>query len=153
MMNNKALTLCPRGTDLVAARENERNFLKAIPEEAGVGKLMDFVVGACILRGTEQQEVGMALTASALWDQLRKDYPNLTIQEVGHAIKNGCYEKYGDVYGINAVSLYKMVEGYVHSEEAERIIRRKEEQKRIDREKVRQFVAEHPGLYPSSIDK
>ena len=95
------------------ARRDAASQLQAIPEGDAISKVFEYAYGACILRGVRVDDEGLYMTAAALLAELKQDFPTLTIQELGYAIKNGCFEKYGEVYGINAVSLYKMVQGYL----------------------------------------
>lgn len=149
--NNAALTLCPDGTDIVAAHLDKRSHLKNIAEPEGVETCYRFAQGACILRGIRVDTDGLKLTAAALFAELRRDFPHISITEIGHAIKEGCFEKYGEVYGINAVSLYKMVEGFVRSMEFEDICRKAVQHSAEQAMKNAQWLLQHPDYKKSTL--
>lgn len=155
--NSNDLTLYQRGTDWVQVRLNPDQFprLKNITTDYGTDRIRQMAYAACVLRGVKAEEVQLDLTAAALWDEIRADFPELTMDEVGLAIKNGTYEKYGDVYGINAVSLYKMVAAYVGSEERKELNRRVREAKERKTETQAalnaQFLANNPNYKRSTL--
>lgn len=144
--NNEALTFYNRSQDFIEVRMDEARFprLRDIDTRAAFPQVKAMVVGAAILRGTAMTDAVIDMTAEAFLQEVWQDFPGLTIPEIGKAVRDGCFEKYGQVYGINAVSLYKMVQGYSQSEEAERLQRRAEERKKMTREKTRQWIREHP---------
>ena len=150
---NYALTLCPVGTDLQAARQDSSQWLQAVTEQQGIGRLYEYAMGACILRGVRAEEEGLVMTAAALFAELRQDFPRLSLAEVGYAIKRGCFEKYGDVYGINAVSLYKMVQGYLAERRLADEERMQALRQREFNEKARQWLANRPSYKPSTLGK
>lgn len=152
-IDNKALALCPRGTDLVALHADRTTWVQNINTPAGIDAMLNFAQGACILRGEKKDDAGLRLTSSALWEEIRADFPTLSIAEIGYAIKAGCFEKYGSVYGVNAVSLYKMVRGYVASEEAQDIRRKAQERANSGLAKTREWLAQHPEYKSSTLGR
>ena len=147
--NSKALAFYNRSQDFVEVRTNEQQYprLRNIAPEAAFPQVKAMVVGAAILRGAVMADSVIDLTAEAFLQEVRQDFPNLTLPELGKAIRNGCFEKYGQVYGLNAVSLYKMVQGYIESAEAEEVYHKAEEAQKRNREKTQEFIRQHPDYF------
>ena len=152
--NSKALAFYNRSQDFVEVRTNEQQFprLRNIAPEAAFPQVKAMVVGAAILRGAVMADSVIDLTAEAFLQEVRQDFPNLTLPELGKAIRNGCFEKYGQVYGLNAVSLYKMVQGYIESAEAEEVYRKAEETQKRNREKTQEFIQQHPDYFMAQAE-
>ena len=152
--NSKALAFYNRSQDFVEVRTNEQQFprLRNIAPEAAFPQVKAMVVGAAILRGAVMADSVIDLTAEAFLQEVRQDFPNLTLPELGKAIRNGCFEKSGQVYGLNAVSLYKMVQGYIESAEAEEVYRKAEETQKQNRKKTQEFIRQHPDYFMAQAE-
>jgi len=152
---NEALTLCTPSTDFVRLRLDVGNFIKALPFEQTVRAMKSMISGACIIRGATLSEEATLLTAQALADILTEEYPTLTIAEIGKAIKRGSYGAYGEVYGVNAASLFGMVRGYIESEEkaalTKRVIEARIENERQNARDTEEFMRQHPGYKPTTL--
>lgn len=149
MNNSNNIALYQRGTDFLALRLDPNTpRIKAIAPNNGIVRLQQMVLAACTLRGQKTDKEIIEGTAAALWEEITADFPLLTMEEVGYAIKQGTYEKYGEVYGINAVSLYKMVASYTESSEqqalAERVRMAKEQKMQTQAAKNAEWLAQHP---------
>lgn len=149
MNNNEAIMLYNRSLDFVEVRADAERFprLADIPELEAYNQVKGMVVGAAILRNAPMTDENVELTAGAFLQEVRQDFPGITLQEIGLAIRNGCFEKYGQVYGLSAVALYKMVQGYTESSQAEEYRKAAIARKNGQMERVKKWVEEHPGLY------
>lgn len=148
-MNSEDLAFYDRTQDFLKVRLDEQRFprLASIPQEAAFPQIRSMVVGAAILRNSPMDDNALDLTATAFLQEVRLDFPTLTLPEIGKAIRNGCFEKYGKVYGISAVSLYKMVTGYLESEEADEIRRKERAIKTNQQEKLEEWKRSHPDYF------
>jgi hypothetical protein len=77
-----------------------------------------------------------------IYCDLKIYFPNVTIQEVGHAIKRGIRREYGEYFGFNVIAVHTFVEKYLNSEARTEALRRQnvflaslEEPEAPDREK------------------
>ena len=136
-------------TDLVMARLRSPK-VKDTPEpeaQAHVGKLIQ---AACMARGTSMDKQGRDVTAALLVAQMRQEklLADLTWEEVDKAIQEGTFGKYGEVYGINAVSLCDMLWGYIESQERATLIKTERELKygvsEANAAKTNSFLDAHP---------
>ena len=149
-MSNNKLATYDAHTDLVMARLRSPK-VKDTDEPVAEKHLVTLIDAACMAKGVNMQKEAMDLTAAMLLRQMREDRitADLTWEEVSKAIQEGTFGKYGEVYGINAVSLYDMVWGYVESQERaaliqkERDLRYGEDRKR--QEKLEAFLTSHPA--------
>jgi len=124
-MSNNSIALRNGQVDLFALRmDTAHPRLRDIEITAAQPTIAKMVTEAAIVRGASLSPEAISLQAATLYMQLQADYPDLTMEEVGNAIKAGCYGKYGEVYGVNPASLYKMVSQYVESEEKAELTRR-----------------------------
>ena len=149
-MSNNKLATYDAHTDLVMARLRSPKVI-ATEEPVAQKHLVTLIDAACMAKGVNMQKEAMDLTAAMLLRQLREDRitADLTWEEVSKAIQEGTFGKYGEVYGINAVSLYDMVWGYIESQERAQLIK-KERDLRYGEEAKRQkrlndFLEAHPA--------
>lgn len=148
-MSNK-LAKYDAHTDLVMARLRSPK-VATTDEPVALEHLVDLIDAACMAKGTKLDDRAMQLTAVMFLRQMREDkiVADLTWEEVGKAIQEGTFGKFGEVYGINAVSLYDMLWGYIESQERAELIRQ-ERELRYGEEKKRQarldaFLEAHPA--------
>lgn len=118
-------------------------------------RLHDMVIAAAMLRGQSLGDDQIAAISGFLADEIRAEFPQLTLAEIGKAIKDGIFEKYGEVYGINAVSLFRMVRGYVESEERQQLYKKVDDMKNqrvaSQQQKNAEFLAAHPEYKKSTL--
>lgn len=148
-MSNK-LEIYNAHTDLVMARLRSPK-VKDTEEPLAQAHVAQLIEAACTAKGVTMEKKGREVTAAILVAQLRQDKitADLTWEEVSKAIQEGTFGKYGEVYGINAVSLYDMVWGYIESQERAALIQ-KERDLRYGEEAKRQarldaFLTAHPA--------
>lgn len=153
-MNNEVAVLNPQ-VDLVALRMDTGSHIVNRPSEVLARDLSPMIYAAGTIRGTAIAPETQNAMAGVLAEQLRADFPTLTLPEIGTAIREGCFGKYGEVYGVNPASIYKMVQGYCESEAKMELTRKvreaREQKKQRDAEKMEQWLASHPGYKPSKI--
>lgn len=144
-MNNKYVTLYDSTLNFVDVLCDQKRFPRLREMgEAAYPQVRAMIVGAAILRNAPMTEERIDITAGAFLAEVAQDYPTLTLPEIGYAIREGCFEKYGEVYGISPASLYKMVAAYVASEEANETRRQAAARRDNDNEKTRKWLEDHP---------
>lgn len=147
-MNNKLATYNAH-TDLVMARLRSPK-VKETDEPVGQAHLVQLINAACMARGVAMDKNGREVTAALLLAQMRQDKitADLTWEEVGKAIQEGSFGKYGEVYGINAASLYEMLWGYIESQERAALIEKERELRygadKAKDAKINAFLEAHP---------
>lgn len=157
MSNNNKLQLYTPTTDMVMARLRSPK-VKDTPEPAAQEMLTNMIEGVCLIRGVKAQEVGVTLMAALLSGQMRTDpqVGDLTWEEVAKALQEGSFGRYGEVYGVNAASIYAMLNGYLQSgDKVELSLKVRSlhmEQQRKDQERISQFLADHSGYAKIIID-
>lgn len=147
---SKELALYTAHTDLVMARLRSPK-VKDTDEPVAQQHVSKLIQAACTAKGVTMEPQGREVTAALLVAQMRGDkiVADLTWEEVAKAIQEGTFGKYGEVYGINAVSLYDMLWGYIESQERAELIG-KERELRSGEERKRQarldaFLEAHPA--------
>ena len=156
-MNNNLPQLYTAHTDLVMARLRSPK-VKDTDEPRAQELLAKCIEGVCVIRGAQVDKAGIGLMAALLAGQMRQDAPvaDMTWEEVAKALQDGAFGKYGEVYGINAASLYDMLWGYLQGEERAELNRKVRElltgAERKRQEQVQRFLEEHPA-YAAIIKK
>ena len=144
--NTKLLTLYTPTTDLVMARLRSPK-VKDSTEPEAQAQLAGLIEGACLIRGQKEDERTIGVMAALVAAQMRKDAQaaDLTWEEVAKALQDGAFGQYGQVFGINAASIYAMVQGYMDSgyklELAQKVRALREGQQRKNQERVAEFLA------------
>lgn len=144
--NTKLLTLYTPTTDLVMARLRSPK-VKDCTEPEAQAQLAGLIEGACLIRGQKEDERTIGVMAALVAAQMRKDAlaEDLTWEEVAKALQDGAFGRYGQVFGINAASIYAMVQGYLDSgyklELAQKVRALREGQQRKNQERVAEFLA------------
>lgn len=147
--SSEALTFYNRKQDFLEVRLDAEKFprLQDIADTEALPQIRAMIVGASILRNRPLSDTAIDLMAGAFLQEVRQDFPGLTLPEIGKAIRNGCFEKYGEVYGLSAVAFYKMVVGYTQSEEADEIRRKEVAARTRQREKQEAWNRSHPDYF------
>lgn len=78
--------------------------------------IMATVAYAVTISGQKVLAPEMKLIADEVHDRCKRLYPNVTLEEIRTAVKNGIYEEYGEYYGINAKYIMFFIESYLKSE-------------------------------------
>lgn len=147
---SKELALYTAHTDLVMARLRSLK-VKDTEEPLAQQHICKLIQVACTAKGVTMEPQGRDVTAALLVAQMRGDkiVADMTWEEVGKAIQDGTFGRYGEVYGINAASLFDMLWGYIESEERAELIRQERElrygEERKRQQKVQDFLAAHPA--------
>lgn len=121
-----------------------------IPKDKRVSWLIERIAQANLLRHQKVDGLAQVLEMDALaldaYIMENIYYSDFTLNEIEEAIRMGLVGKYGEYYGINAISLYGFIEGFFKSEKKQKAIKlvqaqRKREQReqyeREQREKAR----------------
>ena len=117
-MNEVAIYTAPQGVTLVDIRLDSVRFprIKTIPAQQATARLQQVVAMAYVYTGRNADEAKLQMVAAALYNELLEDKKgigtaNITIEEVGHAVKDAILQADSDVY-INIAFLYKAVCAY-----------------------------------------
>lgn len=112
----------PSGVSLVDIRMDAARFprLKNLPGQTATARLQQVVAMAYVYTGRPADEGKIQMVATALYSELLEDkkhlgLPNITIEEVAHAVKDAILQATEDVY-INIAFLYKAVCAYALGE-------------------------------------
>ena len=121
---NEALApyTAPAGVSLVDIRMDADRFprLKNISAPSAKARIQQVVAMAYAYTGRPAEETRIQMVSAALYSELMEDKKhlgtdNITVEEVGHAVKSAILEADGDVY-INIAFLYKAVCAYALGE-------------------------------------
>ncbi len=85
--------------------------------ESVAEKFRTIIYSAVFTKGVYTTPKDAAAMAQILERDIRRKYPNLTLEEVSYAVEQGIRGEYGEYYGINNVSLLNFVKAYATSEE------------------------------------
>lgn len=147
---SKELALYDAHTDLVMARMRSLK-VKDTDEPVAQQHIAKLIQAACTAKGVTMEPEGREITAALLVNQMRRDkiVADMTWEEVSKAIQDGVFGTYGQVYGINAASLWDMLWGYIESEERAELIRKERELRygveQKQRQKIEAFLEAHPA--------
>lgn len=147
---SKELALYEAHTDLVMARLRSPK-VKDTDEPVAQQHVAKLIQAACTAKGATMEKEGRDITAALLVNQMRRDkiVADMTWEEVGKAIQDGVFGAYGEVYGINAASLWDMIWGYIESEDRADLIRQERElrygEERKRRQRIEDFLEAHPA--------
>lgn len=108
-------------SSLVAIRKDKERFprYRDIPvAERQKWLAKEFRLLASIARVKDYDPKEALIGAVALDERIADspDLSDLTISEIEYAFKNGVFGRYGEYYGLSAISLYSFLEGFLKSE-------------------------------------
>lgn len=106
-----------------------------IPRDRRVGWLIERIAQANMLRHQKADAQVLEMDAIALDGYISEDIyiSDFTLNEIDEAFRMGLINKYGDYYGVNAISLFGFLEGYFRSEKKQRAIRIVQAQRKKER--------------------
>lgn len=139
-MNNSIQIYQPTGTSLVEIRMDSERFprLKNLNSQSATTRLQQVVAMAYVYTGRPAEETKIQMVAAALYSELIEDKKglgtgNITIEEIGHAIKSEILSQ-DDMY-VSIATLYKAVckyaEGEGHEAQQEAYNRKVAERKKL----------------------
>lgn len=119
MSNEIEVYTPPQGVTLVDIRMDADRFprIKSLPVQQAVARLQQIVAMAYVYTGRSAEEAKLQMVASALYNELLADKKglgtaNITIEEVGHAVKDSILQADREDVYINIAFLYKSVCAY-----------------------------------------
>lgn len=122
MSSNIQVYQAPQGVSLVDIRMDAQRFprLKNLSAQSATARLQQVVAMAYTYTGRPAEGGRIEVVASALYNELLEDKrrlgtANITIEEVGHAVKSAILEGDGEMY-ISVATLYKAVCNYAAGE-------------------------------------
>lgn len=124
-----------------------------IPTPEAIKQILDILSRAFLDTGIlpsgytdEERKVSMGVLAKLTHYDLYHYYANITMQEVRLAVREGVRHKYGDYFGISAVSVHQFVEKFIEDEERMAAL--------VKQKKYLTKKAEEPKeLTPEELDK
>lgn len=72
---------------------------------------------SAMVRGQDVSLNGKTFIANEVYDEVFKKHTDLRIEEIPIVFKNGVYGRYGEYFGINALTIVKWFEEYLSSDE------------------------------------
>ena len=110
--------LAPQGVTLVDIRMDADRFprIKNIPGQSAVARLQQVVAMAYAYTGRPAEDNRIQMVAAALYNEILEDKKglglgNITIEEIGHAVKTAILDGTDDMY-ISVASLFRAVCAY-----------------------------------------
>lgn len=79
---------------------------------------------SAMVRGQDISLNGKAFIASEVYDEVFKKYSDLRIEEIPLVFRNGVYGRYGDYFGINALTIVGWFDAYLTSDERHEVKKR-----------------------------
>lgn len=86
------------------------------PAEA-VRTIEGFIRLAALASARNISDEAIGVMADMLHAELVREFPRITLEEVGRGIRKGVFGQLGEFYGLSASSLFRMVAAYVDSVE------------------------------------
>ena len=122
MSSNIAVYTAPQGVSLVDIRMDAARFprIKNLPGQQATARLQQVVAMAYAYTGRPAEAGRIEMVAAALYNELLEDKRglgtgNITIEEIGHAVKSAILDGPDDMY-ISVSSLYRAVCAYAEGE-------------------------------------
>lgn len=122
MNNSIAVYQAPAGVSLVDIRMDAARFprIKALGLQTATARLQQVVAMAYAYTGRPAEPERIEMVAAALYNELLEDKrrlgtANITIEEIGHAVKAAILDGPGDLY-ISVATLYKAICAYAEGE-------------------------------------
>lgn len=116
---NSELTIRGEVFDLVEIRMDPNKYprLKNLPPATAVSSIAEVIGGAVTYAGKQIPQEDIELMAASLLYELRQDHDgigtaNITVEEIGHCVRRALLGLGPEMYGINVVSLYKVICDY-----------------------------------------
>lgn len=106
-----------------------------ISRDERIGWLIGRIAQANMLRHQKADAQVLEMDAVALDGYIIEDIyiSDFTLNEIDEAFRMGLINKYGDYYGVNAISLFGFLEGYFRSDKKQRAIRIVQAQRKKER--------------------
>lgn len=112
----------PQGVTLVDIRCDAQTFprIKALPVQQATARLQQVVAMAYAYTGRPAETARIEMVAAALYNELMEDKRhlgtgNITIEEIGHAVKSAILDGTEEMY-VSVSTLYKAVCAYAEGE-------------------------------------
>lgn len=147
-MNNEVTIYAPSlgKFDLVEVRGDREQYprVSSVSKEQAIHNIALLIGKVCMLKGVSMNEATMRFNAVAVLDEILNNelLDDISFSEIDYAFRRGAYGAYGEMYGVNAVSLIKCLQSWVMSEETMNAVaeararRRRERQALIDQEQA-----------------
>jgi hypothetical protein len=72
---------------------------------------------SAMVRGQDISLNGKAFIASEVYDEVFNKHPDIRVEEIPIVFRNGVYGRYGDYFGVNALTIVGWFESYLASDE------------------------------------
>lgn len=116
IINNRPVTL-------VEIRRDRTRYprIKEMQPQTAVAQLSDIIFNALLYTGRSKTDIDVTYTATGLYNELIVDemgigMGNITIEEIGRAVKKAVLGQGATMYGINVSSLYQVIADYCKGE-------------------------------------
>lgn len=108
---NFAPTLEKDEKDFILAGTGKK--IKDLTKSEICQKLAEILPKAIFDAGQSSDKLKLAGTINSVYPDLAKYFSNLTIDDISHAFHLGVRKQYGDYMGINPVTIFQWLKGYV----------------------------------------
>lgn len=80
-----------------------------------IDTLIDVISSAYVMSGQKIDDQQLSIYASETYNRLYEQFPDVTVEEVRQAIRNGLFDEYGEYFGLNPKSFVGFVKAYLFS--------------------------------------
>lgn len=122
---NTELTLSDNVRDLVEFKLDESNKIKNIRADVLREALVNYTLFAGVVRGQKIGKELCGVMVEALASQIlaNRKLREMTLPDLERGIRCGAFGEFGEVYGVNAGTIYQMLLRYRESAEYQEILR------------------------------
>lgn len=119
--------------ELAITQARKSPLVTQIDKEEVMKMITAGVSHSAMVRGQDISLNGKSFIASEVYDEIFSKYKTLSVEEIPLVFRNGVYGRYGEYFGINALTIVKWFEAYLESDERCNAVRNQmqEEKKRL----------------------
>lgn len=116
--------------EIAIAQARKSPLVKSLGRDEVMKMLTAGISHSAMVRGQDVSLNGKTFMANEVYDEVFKKHSDLRVEEIPIVFKNGVYGRYGEYFGINALTIVKWFEEYLSSDERMNA-RRKEKQESV----------------------
>lgn len=103
--------------ELAITQARKSPLVKQIGKDEAMKMITAGISHSAMVRGQDISLNGKSFIANEVYDEVFSKYSDLRIEEIPIVFKNGVYGRYGEYFGINALTIVGWFEAYLSSDE------------------------------------
>ena len=103
--------------ELAITQARKSALVRQVGKDEAMKMITAGVSHSAMVRGQDISLNGKSFIANEVYDEVFKKYSDLRIEEIPIVFRNGVYGRYGEYFGINALTIVGWFESYLSSDE------------------------------------